>query len=94
MELFSPLAGFFAAIQKDARISITHIGVYAAILQCWQKEGCPKPLLVYSYELMKVAKISSKTTYHRYVRDLHDFGYISYEPSFKSRVRSKISVLY
>lgn len=94
MELYTPLAGFFAAIRKDARISITHIGIYAAILQYWQLEGCPKPLLIYSYELMEVAKISSKTTYHQYIRDLHDFGYIRYEPSFKHKIRSSVYVLY
>jgi len=94
MDLFTPLTGFFAAIQKDARISITHIGIYAAILQYWQQMGCPRPLQFYSHELMEVAKISSKTTYHQYIRDLHEFGYIRYEPLFKSRVRSKVFLLF
>jgi hypothetical protein len=94
MELYTPLAGFFAAIKKDCRISVTHIGIYAAVLQYWQQQGCPVPLQVYSYELMEVAKISSKTTYHQYIRDLHDYGYIKYEPSFKRNARSKVYVLY
>lgn len=89
MEPFKPLARFFAAIQKDGRISVTHIGVFAALVQHWQASGFPVPLQAYSHELMKVARILSRATYHTCVRDLHDFGYIRYEPSYKRNVRSR-----
>jgi len=90
MEDMKPLTDFFRAIDKDARISITHIGIYAALLQYWQMNDRKNPLTMYSYELMKVAKISAPTTYHKCVRDLHAFGYIRYEPSFKRNRRSRI----
>jgi hypothetical protein len=93
MQRIKPLAVFFKAIEKDARISITHIGIYAALLQCWQAHGCRNPVSVYSYEVMRVAKISGTATWHKCVRDLHEFGYIRYEPSFKRNRRSKVYLL-
>ncbi len=93
MEAFSPLGRFFAAIEKDGRISITHIGVFAALLEFWLEKGAQNPLNAYSHEIMKIAKISAQRTYHRCIRDLHDFGYVRYEPSFKRNVRSKVFLL-
>jgi hypothetical protein len=84
------LGNFFQAIEKDGRIGITHIGVYAALLQCWQSHGCAHPLQVYSYEVTRLAKVSASNTYHKCVKALHEFGYIRYEPSFKRNERSKI----
>jgi len=81
---------FFAAIKNDPRICITHIGLFATIVQCWQTAGFPDPLLAYAHEVMPLAKISASTTYHKCIRDLHDFGYILYEPSFKRNQRSRI----
>ncbi|RKR82065.1 hypothetical protein BDD43_2232 [Mucilaginibacter gracilis] len=90
MERCQPLSVFFEAIGRDARICITHIGIYAALVQYWQASGFQNPLRAYAHELMPLAKISASTTYHRCIRDLHDFGYILYEPSYKRNVRSAI----
>lgn len=93
MEALNPLGRFFTAIRQDGRISITHIGVFAALLEAWLEAGGQNPLSAYSHEIMKVAKISAQRTYHRCIRDLHDFGYVRYEPSFKRNVRSKVFLL-
>ncbi|THF52963.1 hypothetical protein E6C50_01785 [Flavobacterium supellecticarium] len=90
MENNKLLSDFFAAISKDARISSTHIGVFAALLEYRNRCGLLNPIRVYSYEIMELAKISASTTYHRCVRDLHKFGYIDYVASFNSAVGSQI----
>jgi hypothetical protein len=90
VETIKPLSDFFAAIEKDARISITHIGIYAALLQYWYKSGCQNPLCAYSYEIMQIAKVSAQATYHKTVKQLDEFGYIRYEPSFKRNQPSKV----
>jgi hypothetical protein len=48
---------------------------------------------VFSNEIMPIAKISSPATYLKCVRDLSDFGYIRYEPSFNKNKGSKIYFL-
>ena len=87
---FSPLADFFQAIGNDPRISIRHIGIYAVLLQYWQEHHFQNPICVFRYELMPLAKISGKTTYHKIIKDLNDFGYIQYTPSRKRNQGSKI----
>ncbi|SDW13427.1 hypothetical protein SAMN05444410_101313 [Hydrobacter penzbergensis] len=90
MEKLKPLSDFFIAIDKDPRISITHIGLYAALLQYWSEHGFENPVHVFSYEIMKIAKISTKTTYHKIIKDLSSYGYIRYEPSYKRNKGSKV----
>lgn len=90
MEQLKPLSDFFSAIQQDGRISITHIGIYAALLQYRIDRGFINPIQVFSHEIMQLAKISAPITYHKCVRDLSDYGYIRYEPSYNRKKGSKI----
>jgi len=91
MSALKPLSDFFDAIEKDARINSTHIGIYAALLQYWNRQGCPDRLEVFSYELIGLAKLSSRDTYFKYIRELSEYGYIRYERSFN---RNKPSAIY
>ena len=90
MEALKPLSDFFSAIENDCRISITHIGIYAALLQYWSDHHFENPIHVFSYEIMRIAKISASTTYHKNIRDLSSYGYIRYEPSYKRNKGSKV----
>ena len=88
MEQLKPLSEFFAAIENDPRISITHIGIYAALLQHWKKHNYDNPVQAYSHEIMRLAKIS-RATYQKIIKDLSDYGYIKYDGSFKPNQPSK-----
>ncbi|WP_072944978.1 hypothetical protein [Flavobacterium granuli] len=90
MESLTPLSNFFSAIEKDYRISITHIGIYAALLQFRMDKGLINPIQVFSFEIMYLAKISAPTTYLKCVKELSEYGYIKYEPSFKRNKGSKV----
>ena len=94
MDALQPLSDFFTAIERDPRISITHIGIYAALLQYWQEHNFENPIYAFSHEIMRIAKISASATYHKSIRDLSAFGYIKYEPSFKRNRGSKVYFLY
>ncbi|TWR26831.1 hypothetical protein FPZ42_07275 [Mucilaginibacter achroorhodeus] len=90
MERCRPLTAFFQKIKTDPRICSTHIGLFATLVEYWQANDFAEPLRAYAHEIMPLAKILANTTYHRCIRDLHDFGYINYEPSYKRNERSKI----
>jgi hypothetical protein len=90
MDKLTYLTDFFEAISSDARISITHIGIYAALLQYRMQSGFINPIQVFSHEIMSIAKLSSAITYHKCVRQLSEYGYIRYEPSFNRTKGSKI----
>ena len=90
MDRIKYLSDFFEAIQSDARISITHIGVYAALLEYRIQHDFINPIEVFSHEIMCIAKVSSAMTYHKCVKELSEYGYIKYEPSFNKKKGSKI----
>ena len=92
MEQLTPLSEFFSAIENDPRISITHIGIYAALLQYWKKQNYDNPVQAYSHEIMSLAKIS-RATYQKIINDLSDYGYIKYDGSFKRNQPSKFTFL-
>jgi hypothetical protein len=93
METKNSLLSFFSAIEKDGRISCTHIGVYASLVHCRVKNSCANPIRVFSHEVMKLAKISSPATYFKCINDLNDYGYIIYKRSYNRKAASKIYFL-
>ena len=93
MDQLKSLSDFFNTIAGDPRISITHIGIYAALLQYWRQHNFENPVHVFSYEIMSIAKISASTTYHKRIKDLSNYGYIKYEPSYKRNRASKVYLL-
>lgn len=94
MEQLKSLSEFFTAIENDPRISITHIGIYAALLQYWRKHNYSNPVQACSREIMQLAKISARGTYHKIIKDLSEFGYIKYEPSYKRNQSSKVYMFF
>lgn len=84
------LSSFFAAIANDYRISSTHISVFAALLHYRNDKGFTNPVYAYSADIMKIAKLSAAKTYRKCVRELSDYGYLRYEPSFKKNKASRI----
>ena len=90
MDELKPLSDFFQAIQDDGRISITHIGIYAALLHYRIDNGFDNPIQVFSREIMRLAKISASMTYHKCIKQLNEYGYIRYIPSYKRNQGSKI----
>lgn len=76
-----PVDDFFTAIADDARISTTHISLYMALLNLWNEGGGHNPIQVFSKTVMPICKISGVATYHKRIRELHNYGYILYVPS-------------
>lgn len=85
-----PLSDFFHAVKNDQRISVTHIGIYAALLQFRSDKGFINPIEAYRHEIMVLAKILAPMTYHKCIRELNEYGYLKYIPSKKRNQRSKI----
>ena len=90
MNAIKPLSKFFKAIRNDYRISSTHIGIYAALLYMSEDRGCCNPVEAFSSEIMETAKISAHRTYRKCLKEMTEYGYIKYVPSFKKNKASKI----
>ena len=84
-----------AAFEKfffDDRLNPTHISLYMALFQEWNSSRFATEFFINRRELMRVAKIGSKSTYHRCIVELDKWDYLSYFPSSNPYKGSKIKM--
>jgi hypothetical protein len=86
------LRQFFNAIGDDPRIGLSHISLYCVLYHraAIQKDGMIAEVI--KSEIMKDAKISGLATFHKCIRDLHEYGYIRYLPSYNRLKKSKVFI--
>ena len=92
MNYIKLLSAAFEKFYFDDRLNPTHISLYMALFQEWNSSRFPDEFHVNSRELMRVAKIGSKSTYHRCIVDLDAWQYLSYFPSNNPYKGSKIKM--
>ncbi|MCM4158458.1 hypothetical protein FHG64_12805 [Antarcticibacterium flavum] len=90
MNYIKQLNSAFEKFYFDDRLNPTHISLYMALFQEWNSSRFAAEFFVNRRELMQVAKIGSKSTYHRCIVEMHQWGYLSYLPSNNPYKGSKI----
>lgn len=81
---------FLDRAREDPRLGPLHISVYVAVLYTREKQRAAGPVQVSARRLMPLAKIRAFGPYHRAIRQLHEYGYLHYEPSYDARYPSKV----
>lgn len=82
MNYIKHLSGFFDKVSIDNRLNPTHISLYVSLFQFWNACRFHNPISISRNEVMKVSKICSKATYHKCIRELNEYGYLRYMPSY------------
>lgn len=82
----------FERFNNDDRIKQGHITLYLAFFQKWNREYFKRTITISREWIMEKAKIKSKTTYHNYLKDLNDWGYLRYYPSYHPARGSKVQM--
>lgn len=90
MNYIKHLNNFFDKVQSDREIASCQIAMYMALFQCWNRQRFNNPMSINRDELMRLSRISSKSTYHRSINILHQNGYIDYLPSYNPFIGSQI----
>lgn len=90
MNYIKHLNGVFEQFSKDSRLNPSHVSLYMALFQCWNQNRFPESFQVDREETMSLAKIGSRTTYHRCLTNLSDWHYIAYLPSHSRFQGSRI----
>lgn len=86
----SHLNAWFEKSFEDERLQSSHMSLYMALFQFWNMNRFQNPFTIYRDEIMKAAKIGSKTTYTKCLKDLHTWQYIKYDPSFNPHRGSQV----
>ena len=84
-----------AAFEKfyfDDRLNPSHISLYMALFQEWNICRFMDEFYVNRRDLMRCAKIGSKSTYHRCIVELDSWQYLTYFPSNNPYKGSKIKM--
>jgi hypothetical protein len=92
-EIIKELADYSKQIRrmgKDQRLLATHVSLFTAMFVSWQQNGYSSPFAVTRKTLMAFSKIASVATYHKCIRELDEFGYIRYQPSFNPKKGSLV----
>ena len=85
---------FLKSITGNRSILTSHITLYTAMIHCCQQQGFKSPFRVTRKELMAASAIRSFATYHKCLKELISWGYISYEPSYDTYKASQINFLF
>ncbi|KJD36445.1 hypothetical protein PW52_04605 [Tamlana sedimentorum] len=93
MNYIKLLNAAFERFYFDDRLNPTHISLYMALFQEWNSSRFMNEFYVNRRELMRVAKIGSKSTYHRCIVELDSWQYLSYFPSKNPYKGSKIKMV-
>lgn len=91
MKKANHILDFLSIALVDCRITKGHVALYVALIYTWSKQGYTGAVAINSRDIMPLAKISSAPTYHTLIRQLSEYGYIKYEPSF---YRNRKSLAY
>lgn len=93
MNYIKHLNAVFQQFSRDSRLNPTHISLYVALFQFWNIHRFPEVFYINREEVMSMAKIGSKATYHRCLKSLHNWRYIYYMPSHNPYKGSQIKML-
>lgn len=87
------LSIFFDRAASDSNLNPTHISLYMSLFRLWNCNKPAIPISISRLEIMKSSKIASKATYHKCLKELHEQGYINYQPSFNPYLGSQVFIL-
>ena len=76
----------------DENISSSHRSLYLAFFELWNQKHFPKTIILNSKQVMALAKIRSRTTYHKLLQDLKNWGYLKYHPSTSPKMGSLVEM--
>lgn len=83
---------FYEKVYADNRLSMGHVSLYFALFQFWNLNRFKNPISLCRSEVMQLSKIGSTNSYTKYLKELHQFGYLVYEPSFNPNVGSTVNL--
>ncbi len=80
-------------LSKDDRITVWHLAALFAIVQLATCSDMTEPIFISRKKVMGLAHINNFVTYHKCIRELQNFGYIQYFPSYHPVIGSKVHLL-
>lgn len=80
-------------MSEDVRLTPYHLSVYNALFMLWNECGYANELSINRNDVMMLSKIGNANTYTKCLKNLSEYGYIIYKPSFNPLIGSKVTII-
>ena len=80
-------------LSTDKRITVWHMAALFAIVQLSDCKDITEPIFISRKKIMALSHINNFVTYHKCIKELQQFGYIQYYPSYHPAIGSKVHLL-
>jgi hypothetical protein len=85
--------GVYFKMSEDQRLTPYHLSIYNALFILWNECGWEDELSINRTEVMRLSKIGNANTYTKVLKQLNDYGYITYIPSYNPLIGSKVTII-
>lgn len=83
----------YRSMSNDGWVNVWHLTLFVALLFLWKRNNFKNPVAVTRRAVMTLAHVQSIATYHKCIKELQQFGYILYVPSYNPYTGSFITIL-
>lgn len=90
MNFIKHFRGFIDLLADDKRLTPHHVSLYIILFQYWNLNHFRNPISIAREEVMQLSKIGSANTYLKCLKELHEWNYIRYDPSYNPLRGSKV----
>ena len=85
--------GFIESLVSDERVTVWQMGMVLGMVQLANGNKIEDPISISRKKVMLLSHINNLMTYHRCIKDLQDFGYIKYYPSYHPGIRTTVYLI-
>jgi len=87
------MQNFYYLLERDKRLKPYHITLYIALFNTWNKCHFTQTFRISRNLLMNSSRIGSKNTFAKTLKELHEYGYIIYQPELHKGHYPKVTVI-
>lgn len=86
------IMNYLSIYMADSKLNVWHLAILVAILNLGYRQGQWQRIKVSRSKIMALSHINTLPTYHKYFKQLQDFGYVKYNPSYHPGYRSEVEL--
>jgi len=87
------MIGYFSKFLQDKQMYSSHLSLYVALFELWERNKFRSPFSICRKEVMKLSKIKSYATYHKCIKEVQKAGFVVYLPNYNSYEGSLIEII-
>jgi hypothetical protein len=84
---------YLNSMVQDERITVWHMAMIFGFIRLATTSDLKAPIYISRKKVMRLSHIKNFMTYHKCIKDLQQFGYIQYFPSYHPAIGSRVHLI-